>query len=95
MVILRLTRSAGIEGDRRVSSLQVDDPVADNPAGVFLGFVMGQGNEDLLQVIRPIHEFFTNAVTVVIVLRLLAALYHHFVAKDVASAKLLPNRLIY
>ena len=63
--------------------------------GVFLGFVMGQGNEDLLQVIRPIHEFFTNAVTVVIVLRILAALYHHFVTKDVASAKLLPNRLIY
>ena len=32
MVVLRSTRSARLERDRRVSSLQVDDPIVDNPA---------------------------------------------------------------
>ena len=39
-------------------------------------------NENLFSIIRNVHEFCTNAIITLIIIHILAALYHHFVAKD-------------
>ena len=54
-----------------------------------LDITLGQTNEDLMQTIRPVHEFATNAMIVLIVIHVVAALYHHFVAKDNSSRRML------
>ena len=54
-----------------------------------LDITLGQTNEDLMQTIRPVHEFATNAMIVLIAIHVLAALQHHFVAKDRSTAKML------
>jgi len=46
-------------------------------------------NEDLMQTIRPVHEFATNAMIVLIAIHVVAALQHHFVAKDRSTTKML------
>jgi len=54
-----------------------------------LDITIGQTYEDTFQAIRPIHEFATNAVIALIVIHVLAALYHHFVAKDDSTVRML------
>ena len=39
-------------------------------------------NIEMFNLIRGIHEFSTNAIILLIVIHILAALYHHFVVKD-------------
>ena len=39
-------------------------------------------NSDLFIILRGIHEFCTNAIIALIFIHILAALYHHFIAKD-------------
>ena len=50
---------------------------------------LGSTGEELFQRFRPFHEFATNALIVLIVVHVLAALYHHFIAKDDSSSKML------
>ena len=50
---------------------------------------IGRSDEGFLQLIRPIHEFATNAVIVLIVLHIVAAIYHHFIAKDGSTVRML------
>ena len=54
-----------------------------------LDITLGRSNEDIFQLIRPFHEFATNAVIVLIVIHVLAALHHHFIAKDDSTVKML------
>lgn len=53
-----------------------------------LDITIGQTNEDTLQLIRPVHEFATNAMIALIAIHVLAALYHHFVAKDDSTRRM-------
>jgi len=39
-------------------------------------------NPNMFNLIRGVHEFATNAIIALIVIHILAALYHHFVVKD-------------
>jgi|TARA_X000000950_G_scaffold134376_1_gene167320 cytochrome b561 len=39
-------------------------------------------NIEMFNLIRGIHEFSTNAIILLIVIHILAALYHHFIVKD-------------
>ena len=50
---------------------------------------IGRSDEGFLQKIRPIHEFATNAVIFLIVLHIIAAIYHHFIAKDDSTVRML------
>ncbi len=54
-----------------------------------LDITLGQSNEDFFQAIRPIHEFATNAMIALIAIHVLAALYHHYFAKDHSTARML------
>jgi cytochrome b561 len=64
---------------------------AADPIALFgaLDITIGQSKEDTLELIRPVHEFATNAVILLIVIHILAALYHHFVARDGNTVKML------
>lgn len=46
-----------------------------------LDITSGQTSDETFVFLRQFHEFATNAVIVLIVLHLLAATYHHFIAK--------------
>lgn len=61
------------------------------PIPLFRSFdiTTGQLNEDFFQAIRPIHEFATKALIALIVVHILAALYHHFVVKDDSTVRML------
>ena len=50
---------------------------------------LGQMNEELFASIRPIHEYTTNALIGLIVLHVLAALYHQFILRDAATLNML------
>ena len=39
-------------------------------------------NGEMFSLIRGIHEFSTNAIILLIIIHIVAALYHHFVIKD-------------
>ena len=39
-------------------------------------------NSNMFNLIRGVHEFATNAIIALIVIHILAALYHHFIVKD-------------
>ena len=39
-------------------------------------------NLGMFNLVRGIHEFATNAIIALIVIHILAALYHHFIVKD-------------
>ena len=54
-----------------------------------LVITIGQPNEEMLQLIRPVHEFATNAMIVLIVIHIAAALYHQFVARDDSTSRML------
>ena len=41
------------------------------------------------QTLRVVHEFSTNTVITLIVLHVLAALYHHFMVKDDSTVRML------
>jgi cytochrome b561 len=61
------------------------------PVALFgqMDITLGQADETLFDRLRPLHEFCTNAVIALIVLHLLAALYHHFVARDDSTTRML------
>jgi len=46
-------------------------------------------NEKFFTLVRVVHEFCTNAIIALILIHILAALYHHFYAKDDTTSKML------
>lgn len=50
---------------------------------------IGQLNEETFGTLRPVHEFATNALIALIVLHLVAALYHQFVLRDTSTINML------
>lgn len=50
---------------------------------------LGQPDETFFRTVRQFHEFATNAVIALIALHVVAALYHHFVARDDSTARML------
>lgn len=50
---------------------------------------IGQTEESMFQSLRPFHEFTTNAIIALIVLHVLAALYHEVVKRDRTLIKML------
>ncbi len=61
------------------------------PIALFGAFdiTLGQTATDTFDMLRPVHEFATNAVIALIVIHLAAALYHHFVARDDSTRRML------
>ncbi len=51
--------------------------------------ITGQVNETVFHSLRPIHEFATNAMIVLIAVHIVAALYHQFIVKDDTLQKML------
>lgn len=51
--------------------------------------VLGQTDKGWFTTLRPFHEFATNAVIALIVFHVLAALYHHFIARDDSTLRML------
>lgn len=68
------------------TAMNAADPVS--LFGVF-DITLGRDTEEVFQRVRPVHEFATNAVIALIVLHIGAALYHHFVAKDDSTRRML------
>ena len=64
---------------------------AANPITLFgaWNITLGQLNEDTFALIRPVHEFATNALIALIVLHVIAALYHQFVLRDRSTINML------
>ena len=48
--------------------------------------------DHLFFTIREIHEFCTNAIIFLIIVHILTALYHHFIARDKTITKILKFR---
>ena len=46
-------------------------------------------NDNLFMLFRGVHEFCTNAIIFLIIVHIVAALYHHFIAKDRTTIKML------
>ena len=46
-------------------------------------------NENIFSLIRGFHEFCTNAIIALILIHILAALYHQFLAKDETTMNML------
>jgi cytochrome b561 len=47
-------------------------------------------NHDLHETLEEVHEFLFNAMLLIVVVHILAALYHHFVLKDGVLRRMLP-----
>ena len=64
---------------------------AANPITLFgaLDITLGQVDETLFGSLRPFHEFATNAVIALIVLHIVAALYHAFATSDRTTGNML------
>ena len=64
---------------------------ATNPIMLFgsLDITIGQTGTETFVFLRQFHEFAKNAVIVLIVIHILAALYHHFVAKHDLTVNML------
>ena len=45
-------------------------------------------NASFFEIVRGIHEFCTNAIIALIVIHILAAIYHHFVLKDSTASNM-------
>jgi cytochrome b561 len=45
-------------------------------------------NENLFSIVRNVHEFCTNAIIALIIIHILAALYHHFIVKDETTSNM-------
>ena len=57
---------------------------ASDPIMVFGAYDLAFANHNLnfFMIVRGIHEFCTNAIIVLILIHILAAIYHHFILKD-------------
>jgi cytochrome b561 len=55
--------------------------------GIDLAFAIQ--NQSTFHLIRDLHEFCTNAIIVLIIIHIGAALYHHFFAKDDTTLNML------
>jgi|TARA_B100001093_G_scaffold481686_1_gene512658 cytochrome b561 len=64
---------------------------ASDPIMVFSYFdlAFAKHNDELFLLVRGIHEFCTNAIIALIAVHILAALYHHFIVKDVTTINML------
>ena len=64
---------------------------ASDPIMVFSSYdlAFANHNDDLFLIVRGIHEFCTNAIIALIAVHILAALYHHFIVKDVTTINML------
>ena len=63
---------------------------ASNPIIVFgLDMAFLTHNENLFSLIRGFHEFCTNAIIALILIHILAAIYHQFFAKDDTTLRML------
>ena len=64
---------------------------ATSPIALFGAFdiTIGQSNDSTFKFVRQFHEFATNAVIVLITGHILAALHHHFMAKDNSTTRML------
>lgn len=64
---------------------------ASDPIMVFSSYdlAFANHNDDLFLTVRGIHEFCTNAIIALIAVHILAALYHHFIVKDVITINML------
>ena len=64
---------------------------AASPIALFgqVDVTIGRTDEDFFQTVRVVHEFATKAMIALIVVHVLAALYHQFVAKDDSTVKML------
>ena len=51
---------------------------------------MSGENHDLHESLEEVHEFLFNALLVVAVVHIVAALYHHWVLKDATLRRMLP-----
>ncbi len=69
-----------------LSAMNADSVVA--PFGLF-AFGDGVGDEQGFLFFRNIHEFITDAIIALIVIHVLAALYHLFVARDGSTERML------
>jgi len=69
-----------------LSAVNADSLVA--PFGLF-AFGDGIGNEDSFLYFRNIHEWITDIIIALIVIHVLAALYHLFVARDGSTTRML------
>ena len=54
-----------------------------------LDITIGQENEQTFAALRPIHEYTTNALILLISIHIIAALYHQFVARDASTLNML------
>lgn len=64
---------------------------ASDPIIVFGSFDLAFANHsvEFFILVRTIHEFCTNAIIVLILIHILAAVYHHYIAKDDTTSKML------
>ena len=64
---------------------------ASDPIMVFSSYdlAFANHNDNLFLIVRGIHEFCTNAIIALIAVHILAALYHHFIVKDVTTINML------
>jgi cytochrome b561 len=59
---------------------------------VIFGFydaAFGAANEGLFETVRQIHEISTNLIIALIVIHIVAALYHHFIVRDNTTSRML------
>ena len=63
---------------------------ASDPILVFNSYdlAFANHNDDVFKIVRGIHEFCTNAIIALIVIHILAAIYHHFVLKDSTTSNM-------
>ena len=63
---------------------------ASDPVLIFNSYdlAFANHNDDVFKIVRGIHEFCTNAIIALIVIHILAAIYHHFVLKDSTTSNM-------
>ena len=64
---------------------------ASDPIIVFGSFDLAFANHsvEFFILVRTVHEFCTNAIIVLILIHIFAAVYHHYIAKDDTTSKML------
>ena len=64
--------------------------VASDPIMIFGSYDLAffTHNENLFSIVRNVHEFCTNAIIALIIIHILAALYHHFIVKDETTSNM-------
>ena len=63
---------------------------ASDPIFIFNSYdlAFANHNDDVFKIVRRMHEFCTNAIIALIVIHILAAIYHHFVLKDSTTSNM-------